>query len=235
MTHNNWLEDGFTWTTYAERLEDAGISWKAYSHQEGHIYNRLQSFRNFGRRAPAIIGSPLLSYQGNGDLFRRPVRVRRDSRQAARRLLALPDGHSVGASRLHAGRGAPHLSQASSMQSLPIQRSGRRRRSSSTTMRTMASSIMYRRLFLHQARRKSLSTDCPSAAAFVFHAFSSRPGRAGGWVCSQPFDHTSVLQFLEKFTGVREPNISDWRRHTFWRSDLGVSLQPRHRQATNVA
>jgi phospholipase C len=24
-----------------------------------------------------------------------------------------------------------------------------------------------------------------------------------------------VLQFLEQFTGVREPNISDWRRSTF--------------------
>jgi phospholipase C len=34
-------------------------------------------------------------------------------------------------------------------------------------------------------------------------------------VCSQPFDHTSVLQLLERVTGVREPNISDWRRKTF--------------------
>lgn len=41
------------------------------------------------------------------------------------------------------------------------------------------------------------------------------PWTAGGWVCSQPFDHTSVLQFLEKFTGVAEPNISAWRRDTF--------------------
>ncbi|MEO6908020.1 MAG: alkaline phosphatase family protein, partial [Abditibacteriaceae bacterium] len=41
------------------------------------------------------------------------------------------------------------------------------------------------------------------------------PWTAGGWVCSEPFDHTSVLQFLEKFTGVREDNISDWRRETF--------------------
>jgi phospholipase C len=29
------------------------------------------------------------------------------------------------------------------------------------------------------------------------------------------FDHTSVLQFLEKFTGVKEPNVTDWRRQTF--------------------
>jgi phospholipase C len=44
------------------------------------------------------------------------------------------------------------------------------------------------------------------------------PWSRGGYVCSQVFDHTSVLQFLEKFlsakTGrpVRETNISDWRR-----------------------
>ena len=38
------------------------------------------------------------------------------------------------------------------------------------------------------------------------------PWSAGGWVCSQVFDHTSVLQFLEKRFGVEEPNISTWRR-----------------------
>jgi phospholipase C len=41
------------------------------------------------------------------------------------------------------------------------------------------------------------------------------PWTTGGWVCSQTFDHTSVLQLLEKITGVREPNISEWRRRTF--------------------
>ncbi|WFR71901.1 alkaline phosphatase family protein [Prescottella defluvii] len=38
------------------------------------------------------------------------------------------------------------------------------------------------------------------------------PWSRGGWVNSQVFDHTSVLQFLELVTGVREPNISEWRR-----------------------
>ncbi|GGW83921.1 hypothetical protein [Streptomyces caelestis] len=37
----------------------------------------------------------------------------------------------------------------------------------------------------------------------------------GGWVASEPFDHTSALQFLERFTGVEEPNVSDWRRAAF--------------------
>jgi phospholipase C len=39
------------------------------------------------------------------------------------------------------------------------------------------------------------------------------PWTVGGWVCSETFDHTSQLRFLERLTGVREPNISDWRRH----------------------
>jgi phospholipase C len=38
------------------------------------------------------------------------------------------------------------------------------------------------------------------------------PWSRGGFVCSELFDHTSVLRFVEKRFGVREPNISAWRR-----------------------
>jgi phospholipase C len=38
------------------------------------------------------------------------------------------------------------------------------------------------------------------------------PWTRGGWVCSELFDHTSVLRFLEQRFGVAEPNISPWRR-----------------------
>ncbi|HEY9290493.1 MAG TPA: alkaline phosphatase family protein [Microlunatus sp.] len=40
------------------------------------------------------------------------------------------------------------------------------------------------------------------------------PWTVGGWVSSETFDHTSHLRFLERVTGVKEPNISDWRRRT---------------------
>ncbi|MGW4485338.1 alkaline phosphatase family protein [Amycolatopsis sp. NPDC004368] len=40
------------------------------------------------------------------------------------------------------------------------------------------------------------------------------PWTAGGWVSSETFDHTSQLRLLEHVTGVRETNISDWRRRT---------------------
>jgi phospholipase C len=57
--------------------------------------------------------------------------------------------------------------------------------------------------------------DLPIGGGFRVPCIIISPWTAGGWVCSQPFDHTSVLQFLEKWTGVPEPNISDWRRKTF--------------------
>ncbi|GGM46202.1 phospholipase C precursor [Longimycelium tulufanense] len=38
------------------------------------------------------------------------------------------------------------------------------------------------------------------------------PWTIGGHVNSEVFDHTSLLRFLERWTGVREPNISAWRR-----------------------
>ncbi len=43
------------------------------------------------------------------------------------------------------------------------------------------------------------------------------PWSKGGWVCSQVFDHTSIIQFIEKrfgeqYPGIRESNITPWRR-----------------------
>ncbi|MCM6778737.1 phospholipase C, phosphocholine-specific [Nocardia sp. CDC159] len=61
------------------------------------------------------------------------------------------------------------------------------------------------------------------------------PWSRGGWVNSQVFDHTSVLRFLEAWTGVREPNISQWRRAVcgdltscfdFTERDLSIPLLP---------
>ncbi|MGW3045570.1 phosphocholine-specific phospholipase C [Kitasatospora sp. NPDC001159] len=42
--------------------------------------------------------------------------------------------------------------------------------------------------------------------------FVVSPWSKGGAVCSQTFDHTSILQFMEQRFGVREPHISPWRR-----------------------
>ena len=49
------------------------------------------------------------------------------------------------------------------------------------------------------------------------------PFSRGGYVCSDTFDHTSQLRFLETRFGVRAPNISSWRRGVT--GDLTTTLQ----------
>ncbi|MEU3923487.1 phospholipase domain-containing protein, partial [Streptomyces sp. NPDC029004] len=38
------------------------------------------------------------------------------------------------------------------------------------------------------------------------------PWSTGGYTCSETFDHTSIVRFMERRFGVEEPNISPWRR-----------------------
>ncbi|GAA2323463.1 phospholipase C, phosphocholine-specific [Streptomyces kunmingensis] len=52
------------------------------------------------------------------------------------------------------------------------------------------------------------------------------PWTVGGYVCSEVFDHTSVIRFLEQWTGVREPNIGAWRRQVT--GDLTGAFDFRH-------
>ena len=61
------------------------------------------------------------------------------------------------------------------------------------------------------------------------------PFSRGGYVCSDVFDHTSQLRFLEERFGVVAPNLSAWRRRTAGdltstlhatRSDMSVPSLP---------
>jgi len=48
------------------------------------------------------------------------------------------------------------------------------------------------------------------------------PFARGGWICSETFDHTSLLRFLETRFDVPVPNLSAWRRSVT--GDLTASL-----------
>jgi phospholipase C len=65
-------------------------------------------------------------------------------------------------------------------------------------------------------------------SGFRVPAIVISPWTVGGLVSSEPLDHTSCLRFLERVTGVAEPNISDWRRSTFgdFTSALRQSAEP---------
>jgi phospholipase C len=48
------------------------------------------------------------------------------------------------------------------------------------------------------------------------------PFSRGGYVCSDTFDHTSQLRFVEERFGVEVPNLSAWRRSVV--GDLTTTL-----------
>lgn len=70
--------------------------------------------------------------------------------------------------------------------------------------------------FTHAA--PSGTTDQPKPDGRVYGpgvrvpAYVISPWSRGGWVDSEVFDHTSVLRFIEQRFGVKEPNISPYRR-----------------------
>ncbi|MFB7629578.1 alkaline phosphatase family protein [Streptomyces sp. NPDC056149] len=66
----------------------------------------------------------------------------------------------------------------------------------------------------------------PIGLGFRVPALVISPWSRGGWVCSEVFDHTSMLKFLERRFGVHEPNISTWRRETV--GDMTSALRLGH-------
>ena len=59
------------------------------------------------------------------------------------------------------------------------------------------------------------------------------PWSKGPWTCSEVFDHTSVIRFLETRFGVHEPNITTWRRAIC--GDLTSAFDFRHPNQTPVS
>ena len=51
IVDNKAPSGGYNWTTYAERLEGAGVSWKVYQQEDNYGCNMLANFRAF-RQAP---------------------------------------------------------------------------------------------------------------------------------------------------------------------------------------
>jgi phospholipase C len=54
----------------------------------------------------------------------------------------------------------------------------------------------------------------PTGLGFRVPLLVISPFSRGGYVCSDTFDHTSQLRFLETRFGVEVPNLSKWRRQT---------------------
>ncbi len=210
IINNKAAKGGFTWKTYPERLEEAGVSWKVYQLEDNYGCNMLANFRNFRDAAP---GSPLhakgmlhrpegqFEYDAIHDKLPAVSWIIPTSYQSEHPDYMPADGAAFIASKIDAIAANPDVWAKTAFVLDYDENDG---------------------LFDHvpppvppAGTPHEFVHGLPIGGGFRVPCIIVSPWTTGGWVCSETFDHTSVLQFLEKFTGVREPNISEWRRHTF--------------------
>jgi phospholipase C len=202
--------EGYTWTTYAERLEKAGVSWKVYQEEDNYGCNMLENFKAFRQASPdAPLWKRGMEHGAEGQ-FEQDARndklpmvswIIPTSRQSEHPDYMPASGAAFVASKIDAIAANPKVWAKTAFILDYDENDG---------------------IFDHvappvppQGTPREFVHGLPIGAGFRVPCIIVSPWTAGGWVCSEPLDHTSPLRFLEKVTGVREENISDWRRQTF--------------------
>lgn len=85
-------------------------------------------------------------------------------------------------------------------------------------LNTSGVEYIYREQEVSEGISKKAARSGPVGLGFRVPMIIASPWSRGGKVCSQVFDHTSTLQFLEGFLNkkfkkdIRETNLSEWRR-----------------------
>jgi phospholipase C len=212
----------YTWTTYPERLTRAGISWRVYQEEDDYGTNMLEFFAAYQNASP---GSPL--YEGGLTVYP-PDRFEWDAKHDKLPTVSwiVPtSGQSEHPAYLPAS-GANYL--ASKLNAVAENRD----LWSKTVL--IVNYDENDGLFDHvvpplppagtpdEFVQISGQPNWPIGGGVRVPCFVVSPWTVGGYVASERFDHTSVLQFLERVTGVQETNISAWRRQTF--GDLTSAL-----------
>jgi len=221
LLNNSMPKGGFTWTTYAERLEAAGVPWKVYQQKDNFGCNVLEFFKVFldapktsSLHARGVFHGPdgQFEYDAMNDRLPPVSWIIPTSYQSEHPDYMPADGAAFVASKIDAVAANPAVWAKTVFILNYDENDG---------------------IFDHVAppvppdgTPDEFVQGLPIGGGFRVPCILISPWTVGGWVCSQPFDHTSVLQFLEHFTGVREPNISDWRRQTF--GDLTSPFRFRH-------
>ena len=232
-------DEGYAWLTYPERLQQAGISWQHYQDMADNFAdNPVEGFRQFRAARP---GSALhrrgLSTRGL-DALADDVRRNRLPQVSWVIAPAKASEHPGPSSPL---QGAQFTAQVLDALTANPQVWGRTLLlvnfdendgffdhvpppappARDAQGRLMGGSTVALAGEYHDARRGPShgTPDDPPALWGRPYGLGPRvpmtvvsPWSRGGWVCSQVFDHTSVLRLLERRFGVAAPDISPWRR-----------------------
>ena len=198
-----------SWTTYPERLQRAGVSWQVYQEEDNYDDNALAWFRQFAR---APVSSPLWQR----GMLKRPAGWFEADARAGRlpqvSWLVAPTAQSEHPDYFPAA-GAEYI--ASKLDAIA---------SNEDLWPKTLFILTYDEndgLFDHvpppvapRGTRGEYVAGEPIGLGFRVPAIVVSPWSAGGRVCSDVLDHTSLIRLIERRFGVREPNISAFRRRT---------------------
>ncbi|MEV4254166.1 phosphocholine-specific phospholipase C [Spirillospora sp. NPDC049652] len=243
--------NGYTWTTYPERLEKAGVSWKLYQGGTGipgdatdnYTDNSLEFFRNYQRQEGA--SGPLPDKGASTHTLIEFADDVKNGRLPQVTWIVPPSMYSE------------HPSSTSTNGAYYINKVLEALTSNPEVWGRTVFLINYDEndgLFDHVVPPMPPSASAPDSGGVLSRSLTAHlddefidldkypgemsplvpgadpggrqpiglgprvpmlvvsPWSRGGWVCSETFDHTSVLRFLEKRFGIQEPNISPWRR-----------------------
>ena len=250
---------GLRWTTYAERLEQAGVSWRVYQEWDNYECNYIEHFATFRRVArEALSRTGQLAPYTRMEHFYGDIRAASPAARTSM-LRGLENGvaalapadrslYDRGLRRCAAGTLVDEFAGDIANGRLPkvswmvlptanMEHPGEAAPNNGAglvyqLLDTLASNldVWQKTLFLITYDENDGFFDhvlppappAGTAGEFVYDIPAGlgprvpmivvSPWSRGGNVCSEVFDHTSVLRFLEKWTGVAEPNISEWRR-----------------------
>jgi phospholipase C len=210
VIRNTIPAEGLGWTSYAERLEAAGVSWKVYQQDDNYGCNLLEAFTSFRQagfdsplRTKGLMHGPegQFEYDALHDNLPAVSWIIPTSTQSEHPDYLPAAGAAFVAGKIDAIAANPEVWAKTVFILCYDENDG---------------------IFDHvcppnppEGTPHEFIGGEPIGAGFRVPCIIVSPWTAGGWVCSDLFDHTSSLRFLEQFTGVAEPNISDWRRSTF--------------------
>jgi phospholipase C len=209
--HNDMSADDprLTWTTYPERLQKAGVTWRIYQEEDNYGDNSLEWFRQFAEAAPS---SPLYQRaipKKSAGWFEYDAKHDRLPQVS---WLVAPSAQTEHPNWMPAA-GAQYI--ASKLDAIA---------SNADVWRKTAFILTYDEndgQFDHVAPPVAppgtpgeYVDDKPIGLGFRVPTTIVSPWTRGGYVCSDTFDHSSLLRFLERRFGVLEPHLSAWRRRT---------------------
>ncbi|GAB3399154.1 phospholipase C, phosphocholine-specific [Flindersiella endophytica] len=216
---------GYDWTTYPERLQAKGISWQIYQEWDNFTDNAVEYFLPFKRIGDKLLAGVDGEFRTTEEfyfaLFDRPEslvsRLRADIGAGTLPKVSWLVPSAVDSE--HPGSSTPVGSANLIYDVLDAIASDRDTWSKTVLFVNFDENDGY---FDHVAppvapRPASGNGDDwydgrPIGLGPRVPMTVVSPWTVGGYVNSEVFDHTSILRFLERWTGVDEPNISAWRR-----------------------